>query len=83
MNKKNHTVLEDKLHRLTSVYIQGQSTSEEKNLLLSKNRERLEGIVRNLLKKEEEILPQKTGGGNCTSSSKPHDRSWSDRTLSQ
>ncbi len=62
MNKKNHTVLEDKLHRLTSVYIQGQSTSEEKNLLLSKNRERLEDIVRNLLKKEEEILPQKTEG---------------------
>ncbi len=62
MNKKNHTVLEDKLHRLTSVNIQGQSTSEEKNLLLSKNRERLEDIVRNLLKKEEEILPQKTEG---------------------
>lgn len=62
MNKKNHTVLEDKLHRLTSVYIQGQSTSEEKNLLLSKNRERLEDIVRNLLKKEGEILPQKTEG---------------------
>lgn len=62
MNKKNHTVLEDKLHRLTSVYIQGQSTSEEKNLLFSKNRERLEDIVRNLLKKEGEILPQKTEG---------------------
>ncbi len=60
MTKIDQAALEDKLHRLASEYIQVQSTTENDPLSYTKDRERLTKIIRRLLQRESEILPQKT-----------------------
>ena len=60
MTKMDQAALEDKLHRLVSEYIQVQSRGAENALSYTRDRERLEKIVSRLLKREGEILPQKT-----------------------
>ncbi len=56
----DQAALEDKLHRLASEYIQVQSTAESGPISYTKDRERLTKIIRRLLQRESEILPQKT-----------------------
>ena len=59
MTNKDQSALEDKLHRLTSEYIQVRSTSENGRLSLTKDRKRLAKIIWNMLQREGEIIPQK------------------------
>ncbi|HDD56331.1 MAG TPA: CpaF family protein [Chloroflexi bacterium] len=56
----DQAALEDKLHRMTSEYIQGQTTQQVDPLYFTQNRERLTGLVWRFLEREGEILPRKT-----------------------
>jgi pilus assembly protein CpaF len=58
--KLDQAALEDKLHRLVSEYIQVHSTNENGPLPYTKDRERLTEIIRRLLQREKEIIPQIT-----------------------
>ena len=60
MAKIDQAALEDKLHRLTSEYIQGQTAQQVDPLYFIQNRDRLEALVERFLENEGEILPQKT-----------------------
>lgn len=60
MVKIDRAALEDKLHRLTSEYIQGQSVQQVDPLYFTQNRERLAELVSRYLEAEGEILPQHT-----------------------
>jgi len=60
MTNKDQAVLEDKLHRMTSEFIQGHLTTQQDSLSYTKDREQLGKVVRNFLQREDEILPQKT-----------------------
>ena len=60
MAKIDRAALEDKLHRLVSEYIQDQSPGGEDALSIAKDRERLLGLIRDFLKRENQILPQDT-----------------------
>jgi len=60
MTNKDQAVLEDKLHRMASEFIQGHVANQQDPLSYTKDRERLEKVVRNFLQREQEILPQKT-----------------------
>ena len=60
MAKIDQAALEDKLHRLTSEYIQGQTTQQVDPLYFTQNRERLAALVERFLEEEGEILPQRT-----------------------
>jgi len=59
-SKFDQAALEDKLHRLVSEFIQVHSTSESGPLPYTKDRERLTEIIRRLLQREGEIIPQIT-----------------------
>jgi len=60
MTNKDQAILEDKLHRMASEFIQGHLTTQQDSLSYTKDREQLGKVVRNFLQREEEILPQKT-----------------------
>jgi len=60
MTKIDQAALEDKLHQLTSEYIQGQTAQQVDPLYFTQNRDRLAALVEGFLKDEGEILPQKT-----------------------
>ncbi len=60
MTNKDQAILEDKLHRMASEFIQGHLTTQQDPLSYTKDREQLGKVVRNFLQREEEILPQKT-----------------------
>jgi pilus assembly protein CpaF len=60
MEKIDQAALEDKLHRQTSKYIQGQTSQQVDPYYFTQNRERLAALVAGFLDKEGEILPQKT-----------------------
>jgi pilus assembly protein CpaF len=51
--------LEDRLHRLTSEFIQAHSKSDLERVSLGEDRKALSGIVENLLQREGEILPRR------------------------
>ena len=60
MTNKDQAILEDKLHRMASEFIQGHLTTQQDSLSYTKDREQLGKVIRNFLQREEEILPQKT-----------------------
>ena len=60
MTNKDQAILEDKLHRMASEFIQGHLITQQDSLSYTKDREQLGKVVRNFLQREEEILPQKT-----------------------
>ena len=60
MTKMDQAALEDKLHRLASEYIKGQSASDGDPLSYARDRQRLAKIVSKLLEREGIIIPQKT-----------------------
>jgi pilus assembly protein CpaF len=59
MPKTDQASLEDKLHRMTSEFIQKQSAQQIDPIYFTHNRERLAGLVSRFLEREGEILPQK------------------------
>jgi pilus assembly protein CpaF len=59
MSKTDQASLEDKLHRMTSEFIQKQSAQQVDPIYFTHNRERLAGLVSRFLEREGEILPQK------------------------
>ena len=60
MAKINRAALEDKLHRLVSEFIQDQSSEGGDPSTYTRDRDRLLGLVRDFLKRENQILPQDT-----------------------
>jgi len=58
--KRDQAALEDKIHRLASEYIQVQLKDDSGPVPYTKDRERLTEIIRRLLQREGEIIPQKT-----------------------
>jgi pilus assembly protein CpaF len=60
MGNIDRAALEDRLHRLTSEYIRGQSAQQVDPLYFTQNRERLAVLVSRILQEEGEILPQQT-----------------------
>ena len=60
MTKIDQAALEDRLHRLTSEFIQGQTAQHVDPIYFTQNRDRLAELVARFLEREGEILPQKT-----------------------
>jgi len=58
--KMDQAALEDKIHRLASEYIQVQSKDDSSPVPYTKDRERLTEIIKRLLQRQGEIIPQKT-----------------------